>query len=120
MPPGLVPVLFAERQIAHDLTRLADRAAIELARLRRRIERDGGLPTTRIKRCEAEGPDGTRLPDCFKTYVPWDENRWGLVMIVVSHPTRPFALRAFAYGLRHPTGTAPSVYRIADGRLGGQ
>ncbi|MDP2710268.1 MAG: hypothetical protein Q8O56_03530 [Solirubrobacteraceae bacterium] len=119
MPPVLVPVLFAERQIAHDLARLPDRAAIELARLRRQIEREGGLPTSHIKRCEAEGPDGTRLPDCFKTYVPWDEDRWGLVMIAVSHPTRTFALRAFAYGLRHPTGTTASVYRIADRRLGG-
>jgi len=45
--------------------------------VRKQIQRDSGLPTSRLKRCKAEADDGTRLPDCFKTYVPWQENKWG-------------------------------------------
>ena len=70
-----------------------------------------------MKRCEIEGRDGTRLPDCFKTYVPWEENKWGVIFVVVANARRPFALRAIAYGVRHPTGTTRSVYQIADRRL---
>jgi hypothetical protein len=73
--------------------------------------------TTRLKRCAAEADDGTPLPHCFKTYVPWEQNKWGLVFIAVAHQQRPFALRAFAYGNRHPTGMTASVYQIAHGRL---
>jgi len=36
---------------------------------------------------------------------------------LTNHPTRDFALRAFAYGVRHPTGMTASVYVIADHRL---
>lgn len=38
-------------------------------------------------------------------------------MRVVTHHQRPFGLRAFAYGVRHPTGMTASVYVIADHRL---
>ncbi len=58
-----------------------------------------------------------RLAGCAETYVPWTENKWGLVMRGVTHPKRPFALRGFAYGVRHPTGMTASVYVIADRRL---
>ena len=117
MTAVVVPVLFDEKQIERDLTRLAPSARIALDDVRRQIRRDGGLPTTRLRSCDAEGRDGTELPDCFKTYVPWDENKWGLVLTVAAHPTRAFALRAFAYGVRHPTGTTPSVYQVAHRRL---
>lgn len=117
MTAVVVPVLFDERQIEHDLTRLAPTARIALEDVRREVIRYGGLPTTRLRSCDAHGRDGTELPDCFKTYVPWGENKWGLVLTVAAHPTRLFALRAFAYGVRHPTGTTPSVYEIAHRRL---
>src|ERR1700684_3440884 len=90
------------------------RAALEL--LRRQVDRDGGLSCSRLKRCEEEGRDGTRLAGCLKTYVPWPTGRFGLVLLPVAHPERPFALRAFAYGVRHPAGRKPSVYQIADRR----
>jgi hypothetical protein len=112
----IVPVQFDEHAIAEDLEHHppAARAALEL--LRRDIDRDGGLSFSRLKRCDEEGRDGTRLAGCVKTYVPWPTGRFGLVLLPVAHPTRPLALRAFAYGVRHPAARKPSVYRIADRR----
>ncbi|HEX4116779.1 MAG TPA: hypothetical protein VHY18_12995 [Solirubrobacteraceae bacterium] len=42
--------------------------------------------------------------------------RYGLVLLPVAHPTRALALRAFAYGVRHPEANRPSVYEIASKR----
>jgi hypothetical protein len=39
-----------------------------------------------------------------------------LGMLPVAHASRPLALRAFAFGVRHPAGLKPSVYKIADER----
>lgn len=115
--PAVVPIVFDEVAITYDLRRLPDSARIALQTLRNRIHRDGGLPTTRLKKCTSEADDATQLPHCLKTYVPWEENKWGLVLIAVAHPQRPFALRAFAYGNRHPSGMTASVYQIAHNRL---
>ncbi|HEY3830583.1 MAG TPA: hypothetical protein VGL57_15440 [Solirubrobacteraceae bacterium] len=112
----LVPVQFAEPAITVDLAHHPPDARSALELLRREIERDGGLSLSRLKGCEAEGRDGTRLAGCIKTYVPWPTGRFGLVLLPVAHPTRPFALRAFAYGVRHPAAHKPSVYQIADRR----
>ena len=112
----LVPVQFAEPAIAEDLAHHppAARKRIRTAQTRNRPRRR--FPFSRLKRCEAEGRDGTRLAGCVKTYVPWPTGRFGLVLLPVSHPTRPFALRAFAYGVRHPAANKLSVYQIADQR----
>jgi hypothetical protein len=69
--------------------------------------------------CQAEGRDGTRLGGCVKTYIPWPDGRFGAVFVPVTHPSRPMALRAIAFGIRHqPRGaTAPTVYEVADRRL---
>jgi hypothetical protein len=37
-------------------------------------------------------------------------------MLPVAHPTPRLALRAFAFGVRHPAALKSSVYKIADGR----
>jgi hypothetical protein len=34
-------------------------------------------------------------------YVPWPAGRFGAVMVAVSHPERPVALRVIAFGVRH-------------------
>jgi hypothetical protein len=115
-----VPVVFDEHAVAEDLAHHPPVARHALEVLRRELNRDGGLPTSRLKRCEAEGRDGTRLAGCVKTYVPWPTGRYGLVMLPVAHPTRPLALRAFAFGVRHPAALKPSVYKIADGRRNAQ
>lgn len=101
------------RKTSHTILRSR---AMPLELLRRELDRDGGIPVSRLKRCEAEGRDGTRLAGCLKTYVPWPTGRFGLVMLPVTHPSRPLALRAFAFGVRHPAALKPSVYEIADRR----
>jgi hypothetical protein len=112
----LVPVLFDEHAIAEDLHHLPGTARVALDAFRRELDRDDGLPMSRVKRCDAEGRDGTNLDRCLKTYVPWPTGRFGLVFLPGEHPTRPLALHAIAFGVRHPTGRRPSVYRIAHGR----
>lgn len=112
----IVPVQFNEHAIAEDLTHHAPVARKALDLFRREVDRDGGLPFSRLKSCEDESRDGTRLGGCVKTYVPWPTGRFGLVLLPVAHPTRPLALRAFAYGIRHPAAGKPSVYEIADQR----
>jgi hypothetical protein len=116
-PAGpLFPVVFDEHAIAEDLAQYPPVARHALELLRRELDRDGGIHAARLKRCEAEGTDGTRLTGCLKTYVPWPTGRFGLVMLPVTHASRPLALRAFAFGVRHPAGLKPSVYNIADRR----
>lgn len=116
-PAGpLFPVVFDEHAIAEDLAHHPPVARHALELLRRELDRNGGIPASRLKRCEAEGNDGTRLAGCLKTYVPWPTGRFGLVMLPVAHPSRPLALRAFAFGVRHPAALKPSVYEIAGKR----
>ncbi len=65
----IVPVQFNEGAIAEDLTHHppVTRKALDL--FRREVDRDGGLSFSRLKGCEDEGRDGTRLDGCVKTYV---------------------------------------------------
>ena len=116
-PAGpIFPVVFDEPAITEDLAYHPPVARHALELLRRELDRDGGIPASRLKRCEAEGNDGTRLAGCLKTYVPWPTGQFGVVMLPVAHAARPLALRAFAFGVRHPAALKPSVYKIADQR----
>ncbi len=112
----IFPVVFDEHAIGEDLAHHPPVARRALDLLRRELDRDGGLPFSRLKRCDAEARDGTRLAGCVKTYVPWPMGRFGLIMVPAAHATRPLALRAFAFGVRHPSTKKPSVYTIADQR----
>jgi hypothetical protein len=66
----IVPVQCNEDAIAEDLTHHPHGARKALDLLRREVDRDGGLSFSRLKRCDEEGRDGTRLAGCVKTYVP--------------------------------------------------
>ena len=112
----VIPVSFDEHAIAEDLSHHPPVARNALDLFRRALDREGGLPVSRLKRCDDEARDGTRLGGYVKTYVPWPTGQFGLVMIPATHPTRTLALRAFAFGIRHPAGLKPSVYTIADER----
>jgi hypothetical protein len=114
----MVPVELDEYAIAEDLRHLPTAALEALDSFKRELERNGEkLPLTRLKACEEEGRDGTRLRRCAKTYVPWPNGPFGLVLVTVEHPTRAFGMLAFAYGVRHPAAHKLSVYQIADRRL---
>ncbi len=120
MPEAIFPVGFDEEALAIDLAGLPETAAEALAALRKEIERTGGLPKSRLMKCEEEARDGTRLGGCVKTYVPWPDGRFGAVCVAVVHPERPFGLRAIAFGVRHhhpPGSHALTVYQVAHRRL---
>jgi hypothetical protein len=89
-----------------------------LRSIRADIDRDGGIPASHLKQCDAEARDGTRFDGCLKTYVPWPDGRYGIVFQIVGHATRPWRLRAIAYGIRHKPGRGKlTVYQVADRRL---
>jgi hypothetical protein len=92
------PVGFDEDALAEDLDRLPASAENALREFRKGLRRDGGISPSRLKACHDGGQDGTMLGGCVKTYVPWPDGRFGAVFVAVTHPNRPMALRAFAFG----------------------
>lgn len=118
-PEPVFPVGFDEDAVAEDLARLPASAEAALREFRKELKRKGGIPRSRLKACQAEGRDGTMLGGCVKTYIPWPDGRFGAVFVAVTHPNRPMALRAFAFGVRHhPRGSnAETVYEVASQRL---
>jgi hypothetical protein len=118
-PEPVFPIGFDDDALAEDLDRLPASAEVALRSFRKEVRRGGGVPRSRLMACQAEGWDGTRLGGCVKTYVPWPDGRFGAVFVAVTHPNRPMALRAIAFGVRHhPRGSnAQTVYEVADRRL---
>lgn len=98
----IFPIGFDEDALEADLARLGEGGARALDEARVEIERLGGLQASRLMACQAEGRDGTRLPDCVKTYIPWPDGRFGVVFVAVSHPKRPLGCA------RSPSGCATS------------
>ena len=84
------------------------------------------MPTNRTecrsRSCERaipRAPDGTRLQNCVKVYLPQPHGRYGLVFAIERDPRGKLRLAFAGFGLRHPArgSRQPSVYRIADRRL---
>jgi hypothetical protein len=77
-----------------------------------------GVPRSQLGLCDAEGQDGTRLPQCFKVYLPQPRGRFGMVFTVDLKDDR-LILQFLAFGVRHhPAGAhAATVYEFADKRL---
>jgi hypothetical protein len=77
-----------------------------------------GVPVSHLKACEAEGSDGTRLPDCLKAYIPQPDGKFGMVFTIDRATDKP-ALLFLAFGIRHHPreSRALTVYEIADRRL---
>jgi hypothetical protein len=95
----------------------AGRDAADAAK--RDYERDG-IPRSRLRPCDAEGRDGTKLPQCLKVYLPPLFGRFGMVFRFVMTEDGP-RLDYLAFGVRHhpPDSNAPTVYEIAHRRLKG-
>jgi hypothetical protein len=115
--PSTVPTVFDDSILAVDLKRLPTAAKTALCDVRRHVQLDGGIPRDRLKRCQAEGRDGTDLAGCVKTYVPWPDGPWGIVFRAGEGPNRSFAIYTIAYGRRHPRARRTSVYELVHRRL---
>jgi hypothetical protein len=118
-PEPVFPVGFDEDALTEDLERLPASAENALREFRKELRREGGIAKSRLKACHDEGQDATMLGGCVKTYVPWPDGRFGAVLVAVTHPNRPMALRVFAFGIRHhpPESNAETVYEVAHRRL---
>lgn len=76
-----------------------------------------GIPRDWLRRCEAEGHDGTRLGGCVKLYIPQPAGQWGAVFTADVEDGKP-VLVLVAAGERHPERPwRPSVYEVAHRRL---
>jgi hypothetical protein len=104
--------LLLEEDLAH--TTSAGRAAI--APVVDALKRTGA-PKSWLKRCQAEGRDGTRLAGSVKLYIPQPAGPWGAVLTGDKLATVP-TLVLLAVGQRHPAQPwTPSVYQVAHRRL---
>jgi hypothetical protein len=110
-------VAFDDAAFAEDLGHSAPNASAAAQNERDALAKDG-LLSNRLKACEDEGRDGTRLPGCAKVYIPEPDGPWGMVFeLRVDQDGRPY-MACLAFGLRHPTGPGVlSVYEVADRRL---
>jgi hypothetical protein len=114
---GYARVLFDEGAFAEDTMRSGRAGAQALREARSQFEQDG-VEIKVLRRCDPEGRDGTKLPGCFKVYLPPPNGKFGIVFRFV-RDADGLALRYLAFGVRHhPRGSnAPTVYGIANRRL---
>jgi hypothetical protein len=98
-----------------DLTHATDAGRTAIRQAVRAIGE--GVPFSWLKRCQAEGRDGTRLPGCVKFYIPQPDGKWGAVL-TADTDSGATVLVLLAVGERHPTQPwRPSVYQVAHARL---
>jgi len=114
---GYARVLFSEGEFGEDTMRSGRAGAKALREARGQFEQDG-VEIKVLRRCDPEGRDGTKLPACFKVYLPPPNGKFGMVFRFV-RDADGLALRYLAFGVRHHPrdSNAPTVYEIADRRL---
>jgi hypothetical protein len=116
---GHARVLFNEGAFAEDTMRSGRAGAEALREARSQFERDG-VEVKALRRCDSEGRDGTKLPACFKVYLPAPNGKFGMVFRFI-RDSDGLALRYLAFGVRHHSrkSNAQSVYEVAHRRLDG-
>jgi hypothetical protein len=116
-PARTPPVAFDAAAWEEDMRR-ASTAGRAVADAARREFEEKGVAIEQLKPCDAEGSDGTRLPNCVKVYLPPPDGAHGMVFGIVRIDGRLQPLFA-AFGLRHPGPRVrqPSVYQVAHRRL---
>jgi hypothetical protein len=120
-PARTPPVVFDDAAWAEDLARTPERGR-EVALAARDEFELHGAPLAHLRGCEAEGPDGTRLAECVKVYLPTASGAHGMVLKIERDRTnRRFRLACIAFGPRHPPrkSRTPHVYATAHRRLDG-
>jgi hypothetical protein len=114
---GHARVLFDEGAFAEDTMRSGRTGAKALREAQSQFEKEG-VEIAELRRCDAEGRDGTKLPACFKVYLPVPNGKFGMVFRFV-RDSEGLALRYLAFGVRHHprASNVPTVYEIAHRRL---
>jgi hypothetical protein len=131
---GYARVFFSEDAYAEDILRCGRNGAAVLRETRSRYEREG-VEIATLRSCEAEERDGTKLPGCFKVYLPVPAGKFGMVLRFTipkkaakrgsqdakRRKKEAPRLRSLAFGIRHhPKGShAETVYQVAHRRLHG-
>jgi hypothetical protein len=116
------PVVFDDRWFQADLDRASPKGKDVAREARKQFEGDGIDPDL-LMACQEDGPDGTRLPGCVKTYLGLGPGRgpgkWGMVFVGAQAADGSVELQFLAFGVRHQAtgGRAPTVYWLADRRL---
>jgi hypothetical protein len=102
-----------------DLLRTTAVGRVAAEDARSEYEQRGALRSD-LRPCDAEGPDGTMLAQCFKVYLPPPSGRFGMVFKIVEVQRR-LRLEYLAFGVRHHPSNAhaPTVYQLAHRRLQG-
>lgn len=115
--PGFARVAFDEGFWERDQEAATPAARSAAASWRAEVE-DDGVDIRRLRPCDPEGRDGTRLSGCVKVYVPAPAGPWGVVLEVALDAHGAW-LDYRAFGLRHPPRESRrlSVYQIAHRRL---
>lgn|SRR5512146_308187 len=117
---GHARVLFSEGAFAEDTMRSGRTGAKVLRETRGRFEGEG-VEIKTLRRCDPEHRDSTKLPACFKVYLPPPNGKFGMVLRFV-RDDEGLALRYLAFGIRHHPrdSNAPTVYDIAHRRFHGE
>ena len=109
-------VRFDDRLFDEDLPHATSSGRAVARGARERFERDG-IAAAQLTQCDPEHRDGTRLPNCVKTYLPEPGDRWRMVFELVLEEGTP-ALAYLAFGVGHPEHAWQlSAYQVADQRL---
>ena len=89
-----------------------------LREARRRFECHGA-EIKALRPCDPEHRDGTKLPACFKAYLPPPNGKFGMVVRFVRDDKGPRTpLPRLRYLRHHPRNSnAPTVYDVAHRRV---
>jgi hypothetical protein len=120
-----IPIVFGAEEWREEVCRFGAKAVarVQAQSARRAIE--GGSATMTWRRCQAEGPDATKLVHCLKLYVPLEEGvskaPYGLVFELQRDADGDPMLNFVAFGERHPGNERTrTVYERAHKRLHGR
>lgn len=116
---GHAPVAFDEAAWNEDLRNSSDTGRAAASTKRAELERDG-QPVDELLACDKNARDGTSLPECVKTRVPWPDGKWGIVYLIArDKKTRRLSLDVLSFGTRHhpKDSHALNVYEVAHRRL---
>lgn len=120
--PRRVSVRIGAEVWHEEVERFGNRSAARITAERERASLEkNGVDLTKLQRCDAESPDGTRLSGLLKVYVPItdgppSERPFGFVFMP-ARDERGVHLSLVAYGERHPAPGSRSVYERAHRRL---